>query len=131
MAGRLPPASRIGPATEAERQSIIKSSVLFGHYEQILDRESAYEIIKGRTAEAHAGGEEAVAEPGGSQQADRGSQVMDILGDMLLSKTGPRGGHRPGMLESMARNAARSIGSQVGREISRGVLGSIFGGRRR
>ena len=53
----LPPASRIGPATEAERQSIIKSSVLFGHYEQILDRESAYEIIKRRTAEAHAGGE--------------------------------------------------------------------------
>lgn len=126
----LPPASRIGPATEAERQSIIKSSVLFGHYEQILDRESAYEIIKRRTAEAHAGGE-AVAEPGRSQQADRGGEVMDILGDMLLSKTGPRGGHRPGMLESMARNAARSIGSQVGREISRGVLGSIFGGRRR
>ena len=127
----LPPASRIGPATEAERQSIIKASVVFGHYEQILDRESAYEIIKGRTAEAHARGEEAVAEPGRSQQAGRGSQVMDILGDMLLSKTGPRGGHRPGMLESMARNAARSIGSQVGREISRGVLGSIFGGRRR
>ena len=126
----MPPASRIGAATEAERQSIIKSSVLFGHYEQILDRESAYEIIKRRTAEAHAGGED-VAEPGRSQQADRGGDMMDILGDMLLSKTGPRGGHRPGMLESMARNAARSIGSHVGREISRGVLGSIFGGRRR
>ena len=56
---------------------------------------------------------------------------MDMLGDMLLSKTGPRGGHHPGILDSIAKNAARSIGSHVGREIFRGVLGSIFGGRKR
>ena len=30
---------------------------------------------------------------------------MDMLGDMLLGKTGPRGGHHPGILESAARNA--------------------------
>ena len=122
----LPPASRIGPATEAERESMIKSSVLFGNYEQILDRESAYEIISRRTAESP-GRNEAEAEPNSS----RGGDVMDMLGDMLLSRTGPRGGHRPGILESIAKNAARSIGSHVGREISRGVLGSIFGGRKR
>jgi DNA double-strand break repair helicase HerA and related ATPase len=122
----LPPASRIGPATEAERESMIKSSVLFGNYEQILDRESAYEIISRRTAESR-GRNEAEAEPNSS----RGGDVMDMLGDMLLSRTGPRGGHRPGILESIAKNAARSIGSHVGREISRGVLGSIFGGRKR
>src|SRR5205085_6496737 len=39
----LPPASRIGPITDAERAAIIKSSVIFGHYEQTVDRESAYE----------------------------------------------------------------------------------------
>ena len=55
---------------------------------------------------------------------------MDILGDMLLSKTGPRGGHRPGMLESMARNAAL-LWFPRGPGDFRGVLGSIFGGRRR
>jgi uncharacterized protein len=126
----LPPASRIGPATEAERQSIIKSSGLFGNYEQILDRESAYEIINRRTAEARATSE-AEAEPERGRPGGAGADVMDILGDMLLSRTGPRGGHRPGILESMAKTAARSIGSHVGREISRGVLGSIFGGRRR
>src|SRR5687768_8160840 len=38
----LPPASRIGPITDAERIGIIKSSVIFGHYEQRVDRESAY-----------------------------------------------------------------------------------------
>jgi uncharacterized protein len=126
----LPPASRIGPITEAERRAIIESSVLFGHYEQILDRESAYEIINRRTAEANAGGE-GVPPPGRAKQAGRGGGIMDVLSDMLLGKTGPRGGHQPGVLDSVARSAARSIGSQIGREISRGVLGSIFGGRRR
>jgi hypothetical protein len=126
----LPPASRIGPITEAERRAIVESSVLFGHYEQTLDRESAYEIIKRRTSEAN-GGSETLAPPGRKEQAGPGSGVMDILGDMLLSKRGPRGAHQPGVLDSMARSAARSIGSQVGREIFRGVLGNIFGGRRR
>jgi DNA helicase HerA-like ATPase len=126
----LPPASRIGPITEAERRVIIQSSVLFGHYEQILDRESAYEIIKRRTAEANAASD-VVPPPGRAEKAGRGGGMMDVLSDMLLSKTGPRGGHQPGVLDSMARSAARSIGSQVGREIFRGVLGSIFGGRRR
>jgi uncharacterized protein len=126
----LPPASRIGPITEAERRAIIESSVLFGHYEQILDRESAYEIINRRTAGANAGGE-GVQPPGRAKQAGRGGGIMDVLSDMLLGKTGPRGGHQPSVLDSVARSAARSIGSQIGREISRGVLGSIFGGRRR
>jgi uncharacterized protein len=126
----LPPASRIGPITEAERRAIIESSVLFGHYEQILDRESAYEIINRRTAGANAEGE-GVPPPGRAKQAGRGGGIMDVLSDMLLGKTGPRGGHKPSVLDSVARSAARSIGSQIGREISRGVLGSIFGGRRR
>ncbi|WON74516.1 DUF853 domain-containing protein [Nitrosospira sp. Is2] len=129
----LPPASRIGPITEAERRTIIESSVLFGHYEQILDRESAYEIIKRRTTEANAGSEPVPlpGRTGQTEQASGGGGMMDVLGDMLLTKTGPRGGRQPGVMESMARSAARSIGSQVGREIFRGVLGSIFGGRRR
>ena len=44
----FPPACRIGPVSDAERAAIIKSSVIFGHYEQTMDRESAYEIIKSR-----------------------------------------------------------------------------------
>jgi hypothetical protein len=57
---------------------------------------------------------------------------MDMLGEVLLGKTSPRGGHQQGILDAAAKSVARSIGSQVGREIVRGVLGSILGsGRRR
>ena len=41
----LPPASRIGPATPQEREQAIKSSLVYGHYEQTVDRESAYEKL--------------------------------------------------------------------------------------
>ncbi|HRE14971.1 MAG TPA: DUF853 family protein, partial [Usitatibacteraceae bacterium] len=39
----VPPRSRIGPITPAERQAAIASSLVAGHYEKAVDRESAYE----------------------------------------------------------------------------------------
>ncbi len=128
----LPPASRIGPVSDAERAAIIKSSVIYGHYEQTIDRESAYEIIKSRTAARQDAMSEAPRQSGNPAPSGSGAGMMDILGGILLGKTGPRGGHQPGILDSVAKSAAHSIGSQVGREIFRGVLGGIFGsGRKR
>jgi DNA helicase HerA-like ATPase len=126
----LPPASRIGPIADAERQAVIRNSVIFGHYEQAVDRESAYEKLKERAlvrqGEPASGG---TRETAGGRTG--GGGFMDALGDMLGGTAGPRGGRREGALESAAKSAARAIGSQVGREIVRGVLGSIFGGARR
>ncbi len=42
----VPPGSQIGPITAAQRAEILKASVLAGHYEKAIDRESAYEILK-------------------------------------------------------------------------------------
>jgi len=128
----LPPASRIGPITAQERQAVIQGSVIFGHYEQTVDRESAYEKLKGRAQARQgvpaAGGQEVA---GADSAPAAGGGILDTLGGMLGGTTGPRGGHREGALESAAKSAARAIGSQVGREIVRGVLGSIFGGTKR
>ncbi|HNK54384.1 MAG TPA: DUF853 family protein, partial [Ottowia sp.] len=41
----IPPGSRIGPITEAERAALVKSSLVAGTYEQAVDRESAYERL--------------------------------------------------------------------------------------
>jgi hypothetical protein len=120
----LAPGSRIGPATPEERKQIIQSSPVYGHYEKVVDRESAYEKLKdaaGAKLEA-AGAKPAAPSPAG------GGGVMDVLGGILMGSTGPRGGRREGVLEAAAKSAARSIGSQAGREIIRGVLGSLLGG---
>jgi len=124
----LPPASKIGPITSDERKKIIGSSPVAGHYEKTVDRESAYEKLKGRTDAKQ--GDAPVAGKGAAAPAE-GTGIGSVLSDVLFGKTGPRGGHKEGVLEAAAKSAARSVGSQAGREILRGVLGSILGGRRR
>ena len=47
-----PPQSQLPPLTPAERESIIKQSSIFGHYEKVVDRESAYEMLKARAPQA-------------------------------------------------------------------------------
>ena len=127
----LPPASRIGPANETEREAIIKSSLIYGHYESAVDRESAYEKLQQRTAEKLGTGASASTNTPATSAPSTGGGALDALGGILMGSTGPRGGRREGLLESAAKSAARAVGSQMGREIIRGVLGSIFGGGKR
>jgi DNA helicase HerA-like ATPase len=131
----LAPFSRIGPLAPEERKAAIEGSVIYGHYEQVVDRESAYEKLKGQGS---AGGEKVgaggTANGAAQKQAEAPASAGGGLGDMLGSIFG--GGssgssRRQGIGEAMVKSAVRTIGSQVGREIVRGVLGSILGGRRR
>jgi hypothetical protein len=125
----VPPGSQLGPLTPAERKAIIEGSLVYGTYEKTVDRESAYEKLKGRTADK--GGEPAPA-PGKPPAAPGGGTASagNVLGDVLFGRTGPRGGQHDGLVQTIAKSAARTIGSSVGREIIRGVLGSILGKRR-
>jgi uncharacterized protein len=126
------PGSRLGPLTPAERKAAIENSVIFGHYEQVIDRESAYERLRGGgngNAAAPAG---APAGNGGTPApAQEGGGLFGGLSDILFGSTGPRGGRHPGLAETAARSVVRTVGSSIGREIVRGVLGSILGGSSR
>ena len=114
----VPPGSFLGPVSPEERRKCIESSSIYGHYEKAVDRESAYEKLKGRTEEKHAESPKTQASP-------------NVFSDVLFGRTGPRGGKQSqGLLEAMAKSTVRTVGSQVGREIVRGLLGSILGKRR-
>jgi DNA helicase HerA-like ATPase len=128
----VPPASRVGAITPQERQQIVQSSILFGHYEKAVDRESAYERLKGRAESAPApavqtttAAQAPVTQAPTPQQPQ--SSWTDTIGSVLGGLTGGSG-RREGMAEALAKSAARAIGSQVGRQIVRGVLGGILGG---
>ncbi|KPF50474.1 ATP-binding protein [beta proteobacterium AAP121] len=137
----LPPGSQIGPITPQQRQALIAGSLVAGTYEKSVDRESAYEKIRGRaeagpggaagTSAGPAGGAPLPSGPAGSAPAAEGGGLMGGLKDALFGSTGPRGGRRPGLVEAAAGSAVRSIGTAVGREIIRGVLGSLLGGSKR
>jgi len=134
----LPPGSRIGPINEAERSSLIQNSLVAGVYEKLVDRESAYEMLRGHAAggsPAPSGTPSAGAAPTlpgtAAPSPEAGGGMMDGLKGVLFGSTGPRGGRHEGLAETAAKSALRSIGSSVGREIVRGVLGSLLGGSRR
>ncbi|MFY8116260.1 MAG: helicase HerA-like domain-containing protein [Roseateles sp.] len=122
----LPPGSRIGPITPEQRAALLKNSLVAGIYDQAVDRESAYEQLRGRAAGAAAAGSAGTGGPAG--QAEAGGGMLDGLKDVLFGSTGPRGGRREGLAEAAAKSALRSMGTTVGREIIRGVLGSLLGG---
>ncbi len=118
----LPPGSQIGPVTPEQRQALLQQSLVAGVYEKQVDRESAYEKLRGRTD---------AAMPAADAAEAKGSGLLGGLSDVLFGSSGPRGGRRDGLAQTVAKSAMRSIGSAVGREIVRGVLGGILGGGRR
>ena len=128
----LPPGSQLGPITPQQRQALMASSLVAGVYEKMVDRESAYEKLKGRAAEA--GAQAGNAAGGGNGKvaagtpAEEGGGLLGGLNDLLFGSTGPRGGKRDGLAQTMAKSAVRTMGTTIGKEILRGVLGGIFGG---
>ncbi|MCU7371386.1 DUF853 domain-containing protein [Paucibacter sp. O1-1] len=124
----LPPGSQIGPILAEQRAALIKGSLVAGVYEKLVDRESAYEKLKGRTEATMADEATAATNQGQPGQTAEDGGLMGGLKDILFGSTGPRGGRREGLAETAAKSALRTMGSTVGREIIRGVLGSILGG---
>jgi len=129
----LPPGSQIGPITPEQRKALIAGSLVAGVYEKTVDRESAYEKLKGRAvAGSNAAQTQASqgqgAPAGGGTAAAPGGGILGGLNDVLFGTTGPRGAKHDGLAQTMAKSAIRTMGSSVGREIIRGVLGGIFGG---
>jgi len=102
-----PPHSQIGPITPDQRQSIINNSIVAGHYEKVVDRESAYEkLISRHEQEKQQAEEERQAE---AQEKSKGRQSDS-------------------MFEAVAKSTLRAVGSQVGRQLVRGILGGLLGG---
>ena len=121
----LPPQGQIGPITPDQRQRIIQSSLVAGVYEKVVDRESAYEVLKGRAEQKQAQADATAATTAQANTDNSSGSILGSLGGMLGGTN-----RRQGAVEAMVKSAARSIGSQVGRQILRGVLGGIFGGRK-
>jgi DNA helicase HerA-like ATPase len=120
-----PPQSQIGPVATEQRQQCIQQSVLYGHYENAVDRESAYEILKSRAMQ------QAQAAAAASAVARPAPQAPSAPSTWLPSPS-PRGGRqRQSTGEAMLKSVARAAGSQLGRQLIRGVLGSLLGGKGR
>jgi hypothetical protein len=97
------------------------ASGLGGVYDKPVDRESAYERLKGRAAASPSAAQD--ASPAGANSADA---LKDSLGGLISGS-----GRKDSIVEATAKSAARTVGSTIGQEIVRGVLGSLLGSSKR
>ncbi|ODS92125.1 MAG: ATP-binding protein [Comamonas sp. SCN 65-56] len=128
----LLPGSQLGPITAEQRQALIKGSLVAGTYDTAVDRQSAYELLAQRGANATAGATgTADASAGAGTPEAQGGGMFDGIGTMvkeaLFGRTGPRGGQYDGLVQNIVKGEAR----RMGRELLRGALGSLIGGKRR
>jgi DNA double-strand break repair helicase HerA and related ATPase len=135
----VPPHSQVGPITPDQRQKIVTSSVLFGHYEKPLDRESAFEVLKGRTEAAAEATSQATPASAAQKQAEFEARLQaqrDAAAARAQAKQDGQAARQPhgaqgtigGLAEAAAKSAVRAASSSLGRQIVRGILGSLLGG---
>ncbi len=115
-----PPRSQFGPLSEEERTRLIGRSPIKAAYDQSVDRESAYELLKQREEELIKRREEQARQEAAQKEAEKAEK------EASRSSGGSR---RQSTGEAFMKSVARAVGSSLGRQIIRGILGSITGKR--
>lgn len=108
------PLSQIGAVTEAQRTQIINQSRLYGRYDKVVDRESAFEVLM-EEAEAALKAEQEAAEAAAAAEAEEKA--------VKESKSGRGGGLLKGIFGAVVGAAVTSVTSSIGSEVSKKVTG--------
>ncbi len=104
-----PPQSRMDILNDNELDRLLQGSQLARKYNQVIDRESAYEILTGKIQEVQAAEQEQAPAPKRSGEKEEKGMVEQVLGNPM----------------------ARQVGRTVARELTRGLLGVLgLGGSR-
>jgi len=111
------PLSQIGAITEEQRKQIINSSRLYGRYDHVVDRESAYELITKATEEAERQKQELEAAEEAARQKE------------LEAKEAEKAAKEAAKAErEAAKKAKNSIGSKVLKSVLTAVTGVVAAG---
>ncbi len=125
-----PPSSQLGPITTAERQAAIDTSPIAGKYESVKDRESAYEVLRGRAEKAAAEAEEAERLEEEAAEAERElKQARRYDGTQVGRSTSKRSTRSDSMGDKLTKMVVKELTGTTGRRIVRGILGGLFKGR--
>jgi DNA helicase HerA-like ATPase len=98
-----PPLSRIGVLTPAELDALISNSEIKPKYSEVIDRESAYEILNKKIENATVEAGEAAATSSSAEKEEEGGGFFDAIGDAINSP----------------------VGKMITKEVTRGLLGVL------
>ena len=144
------PLSQIGAITEGQRDQIVKSSRIFGKYDTMIDRESAFEVLLAESeteaqAQEAAEQEKQIAkeqEDASKKEKKSGGWKKSFLGKILMavitSVTAALGTHVANTVTGKKSRSKDSIGKKVTksavstatrtatRELTRSILGNLI-----
>ena len=110
------PLSQIGAVTEGQRGQIINQSRLYGKYDKVVDRESAFEVLVAE-AEAALKAEQEAAEAAAAAEAEEKAAKEN-------AKSKKQGkGVLEGIFGAVLGAAVTSVTSSIGTEVSKKVTG--------
>ena len=128
-----PPSSQLGPITDQERAAVMAASAMSGKYDQPLDRESAFEILKKRAddaaAEAAKAEEAAEAEEATPQLREFNAARRYSGKGVTRSSSRKTRSSQEGFGDAIASVVIKELKGTTGRRIVRGILGGFFKGR--
>ncbi len=141
-----PPSSQLGPISDTARRSLIATSPMAGKYETPLDRESAFEILRGRAEQAAREAEEAEAAIARAEAeaiaAQKSAAETPSLREFNNARRYAGKGETPRRTSAARRGSAddgiggaiasvviKELKGTTGRRIVRGILGGLFRGR--
>ena len=140
------PLSQIGAITEGQRLDIIKQSRIYGKYDTMVDRESAYEILMKETEEQQlAMEEEKAAQEEEKASAKEGKQkpgimskvwkavitavtstLATVLGTYVSNKvTGKKTKTKTDATGKVVKNATSAATRTITKELTRDILGNL------
>jgi hypothetical protein len=128
----LPPQGQIGPITLGERDQLLRESLLYGVYENLIDRESAYEILSRKENlldEERRLADEERERVRLQKEAEKAAREEDRARRAAAKKKKEEQGILGDLLDQVGRSAKRQIGNELGRTITRGIFGGLFGKR--
>jgi DNA helicase HerA-like ATPase len=133
-----PPSSRLGPISEDERRAVLFGSPIAGKYDTLRDRESAYEILQGRAAQAAAEAEEAERKKAEEelrvreyQRAERYTGTRTTAGTRTTTtrSTSSRSRQPETLGDALSQAVLKELSGTTGKRLVRGILGGLFKGR--
>ena len=140
------PLSQIGAITDGQRLDIIKQSRIYGKYDTMVDRESAYEMLMKENEEEAAIAEQEEAEKAAEKEAKAKKKskpgifskiikaiitaitgtLATILGTFVSDKvTGKKTKSRTSATGRVAKNATSAATRTITRELTRDILGNL------
>ena len=110
----LPPQSAMGTIDDERRKAEIEADDLYGKYEELVDNESAYELITAQNEEEE--------EEKRKEEEEKRKEEEEKAKEKEKNKTTKK---KKSAAEKVASSAMNTIGRELGKSLTRGLLGTL------